>query len=65
VVIDVDYKFLGTEDWYEQVARSRPPKEQPWYHVLVDNSIHQTYVAERNLDISEDINVIHHFDEYA
>jgi heat shock protein HspQ len=48
VVIDVDYKFLGTEDWYEQVARSRPPKEQPWYHVLVDNSIHQTYVAERN-----------------
>jgi heat shock protein HspQ len=60
VVIDVDYKFLGTEDWYEQVARSRPPKEQPWYHVLVDNSIHQTYVAERNLDIIEDINVIHH-----
>ena len=60
VVIDVDYKFMGSEQWYEQVARSRPPKDQPWYHVLVDNSIHQTYVAERNLEISEDISVIHH-----
>ena len=60
VIIDVDYKFLGSEQWYEQVARSRPPKDQPWYHVLVGESVHQTYVAERNLEISEDVSAIHH-----
>ena len=60
VIIDVDYKFMGSEQWYQQVARSHPPKDQPWYHVLVGNSIHLTYVAERNLEISEDISLINH-----
>ena len=49
VVFDVDPIFLGSEEWYEQVAKSRPPKDEPWYHVLVHNAVHQTYVAERNL----------------
>lgn len=49
VVVDVDAIFQGTEDWYETMARSRPPRNQPWYHVLVDGAEHQTYVAERNL----------------
>ncbi|WP_428354089.1 heat shock protein HspQ [Methyloprofundus sp.] len=60
VIIDVDYKFLGSEQWYQEVARSRPPKDQPWYHVLVGNSVHQTYVAERNLEIGEDISELNH-----
>ncbi len=60
VVIDVDYKFLGSEEWYENVARSHPPKNQPWYHVLVDNAVHQTYVAERNLESSVEQKSIHH-----
>ena len=50
VVFDVDPIFLGSEEWYQQVAKSRPPKDEPWYHVLVHNAVHQTYVAERNLD---------------
>ena len=50
VVFDVDPVFLGSEEWYEQMAKSRPPKDEPWYHVLVHNAVHQTYVAERNLD---------------
>ena len=50
VVFDVDPIFLGSEEWYEHVARSCPPKDEPWYHVLVHNAVHQTYVAERNLD---------------
>ena len=29
VVFDVDPCFQGTEGWYEQVARSRPPKDKP------------------------------------
>jgi len=54
VIVDVDYKFLGSDEWYKHVARSRPPKDQPWYHVLVNNAVHQTYVAERNLACSEE-----------
>ncbi len=50
VVFDVDPVFSGTDDWYEQVARSRPPKDEPWYHVLPDGMEHTTYVAERNLE---------------
>jgi heat shock protein HspQ len=50
VVIDVDPEFQGTAEWYEAVARSRPPKDRPWYHVLVDGAEHNTYVAERNLE---------------
>ncbi|MCB1154884.1 MAG: heat shock protein HspQ [Deltaproteobacteria bacterium] len=55
VVIGVDENFQGTDEWYENVARSRPPKDRPWYHVLVHNSAIETYVAERNLepDISD------------
>ena len=56
VVCDVDPTFSGTEEWYEQVAGSRPPKDKPWYHVLVHGGEHATYVAERHLtpDPSED-----------
>ncbi len=49
VVFDVDAVFSGSEEWYENVARSRPPKNKPWYHVLVDQAVHTTYVAERHL----------------
>jgi heat shock protein HspQ len=50
VVVDVDPAFAGTEAWYEQVAVSRPPRERPWYHVLVDGAEHATYVAEQHLE---------------
>lgn len=49
VVVDVDPEFLGSEAWYDNMAKSQPPKDQPWYHVLVHDAEHQTYVAERNL----------------
>ena len=50
VIVDVDRKFQGTEEWYDIVAKSRPPKNRPWYHVLVHASNHSTYVAEQNLE---------------
>jgi len=50
VIADVDEDFQGTEEWYETVARTRPPKDKPWYHVLVHGATHTTYVAERNLE---------------
>ena len=50
VIVDIDPTFQSTEEWYETVARSRPPKDKPWYHVLVDGATHTTYVAEKNLE---------------
>jgi heat shock protein HspQ len=50
VIVDVDAVFSGTPDWYEQVALSRPPKDRPWYHVLVHGAAQETYVAERHLE---------------
>ena len=52
-VFDVDATFQGSDEWYALVARSRPPKDQPWYHVLVDGAEHTTYVAERHLEFDE------------
>jgi heat shock protein HspQ len=56
VIVDVDPVFQGTGEWYDAVARSRPPKDKPWYYVLVDDSDHETYVAEQNLsaDVTDD-----------
>lgn len=60
VVFDVDAHFSASEAWYEAVAKSRPPKDAPWYHVLVDGSDSITYVAERHLDASEDLSQVRH-----
>jgi heat shock protein HspQ len=51
VVVGADQTFQLTEQWYEEVARSRPPKDRPWYHVLVHGAGQTTYVAERNLEL--------------
>ena len=60
VVVDVDATFSLSDDWYDEVARSRPPKDQPWYHVLVHEAPHQTYVAERHLDVEPEPEQIDH-----
>jgi len=53
VVVSVDDVFQGTDEWYQEVAKSRPPKDRPWYHVLVDGSQAETYVAERHLEADD------------
>ena len=50
VIVVVDACYQGSEEWYHEVARSRPPRDRPWYHVLVHQAKHSTYVAERNLE---------------
>jgi heat shock protein HspQ len=50
VIIDVDPHLMLSDEWYDTVARSRPPKDQPWYRVLVHDANHETYVAECNLE---------------
>ena len=62
VIVDVDSCFRGTDTWYAQEARSRPPKDKPWYHVLVDGASHQTYVAEQNLKADTSEQAIEHPD---
>ena len=60
VVVDVDPTYQGTEEWYHEVARSRPPRDRPWYHVLVDDADHTTYVAERHLEPDDSDEPIRH-----
>ena len=60
VIIDVDPAFQGTAEWYEKMALSRPPKDKPWYRVLVHNADHETYVAERNLDDDPSLEPVRH-----
>ena len=66
VIVDVDAEFSGTDEWYERMARTRPPKDWPWYHVLVEDADHMAYVAERNLEAVERARRIRHpmLDEY-
>ena len=60
VVFDIDPFFQGTEEWYKQVAISNPPKNKPWYHVLVHVAEHSTYVAEQNLNLEKNPKEIQH-----
>lgn len=60
VIFDVDAHFEGSDAWYEQVARSRPPRDRPWYHVLPNGLEHTTYVAERNLEAADPPSPIEH-----
>lgn len=50
VIIDVDANYQGTDEWYNQNAPSQPPKEKPWYHILVHGSVHHAYAAESQLE---------------
>lgn len=59
VIVDVDPCFMGSEQWYREMALTRPPRNRPWYRVLVHDATHETYVAERNLrndDSAEPVN---------
>ena len=51
VIMSVDKIFSGSQDWYNAVAKSKPPKDLPWYHVLVEDAADTTYVAQRNLEL--------------
>jgi len=52
VIFDVDPIFDHTEEWWESIPESvRPPKNQPYYHLLAENetSYYVAYVSEQNL----------------
>ena len=62
VVYDVDAEFMLNNEWYEQMAKSRPPKDEPWYRVLVDGADYETYVAQCNLEADNSREPIQHPD---
>ncbi len=50
VIVDVDAYYQGDDEWYERVAITKPPKDKPWYQILVHDSEKETYVSEKNLE---------------
>src|SRR3954470_16010635 len=52
VVFDVDPEFANSEEWYEAIPEAlRPAKDQPFYHLLAENteSSYVAYVSQQNL----------------
>ena len=52
VIFDVDPVFANSEEWYESIPESlRPRKDQPFYHLLAENSesTYTAYVSQQNL----------------
>ena len=52
VIFDVDPTFANSDEWYEAIPEAlRPPKEQPFYHLLAENaeSSYVAYVSQQNL----------------
>ncbi|MCA9437032.1 MAG: heat shock protein HspQ [Candidatus Omnitrophica bacterium] len=49
VIFDRDPACKADESWYQK-NQTQPDRKQPWYHVLVHDAAHTTYVAESNLE---------------
>ena len=52
IVFDVDAEFANTEEWYEAIPETlRPRRDQPFYHLLAENSesAYVAYVSQQNL----------------
>ncbi len=63
VVFDIDPVFANTDEWYEAIPEElRPPKEQPFYHLLAENgdSSYIAYVSQQNLVADGDGGPIDH-----
>ena len=50
VIYDVDPDFQSTNNWYETLASSRPPKDEPWYHLYAHDVLYAAYAAECDLE---------------
>ncbi|WP_082735894.1 heat shock protein HspQ [Polycladidibacter stylochi] len=56
VIYDVDPTFDNSEDWWESIPEDvRPDKDQPFYHLLAENSEtdYLAYVSEQNLELDQ------------
>jgi heat shock protein HspQ len=56
VVFDVDPEFSNSEEWMEAIPEAiRPSRDQPFYHLLAENSDshYVAYVSEQNLLVDD------------
>jgi heat shock protein HspQ len=73
VVFDIDPVFANSDEWYESIPKEvRPPREQPFYHLLAENgeASYIAYVSQQNLMADGDAGPVDHpnvaelFDEF-
>ena len=63
VIFDVDPEFANSDEWYEAIPEHmRPAKDQPFYHLLAENteSSYIAYVSQQNLVADDDGDPIDH-----
>ena len=65
IIFDVDPEFANSEEWYEAIPEAlRPAKEQPYYHLLAENTetTYIAYVSQQNLVADDSEEPIDHPD---
>jgi heat shock protein HspQ len=63
VVFDIDPVFANSEEWYAAIPEDvRPRRDQPFYHLLAENSesSYIAYVSQQNLERDESEEPIDH-----
>lgn len=63
VIFDVDPVFANTQEWYDAIPQDlRPRKDQPFYHLLAENteSSYVAYVSQGNLVLDDSEEPIDH-----
>jgi heat shock protein HspQ len=63
VIFDVDPEFSNSEEWYQSIPEPlRPSKDQPYYHLLAENSetSYVAYVSQQNLVSDESEEPVDH-----
>ena len=65
VIVDVDPEFSNSEEWYKSIpAEIRPSKEQPFYHLMAENTetFYAAYVSQQNLVVDGENGPVDHPD---
>ena len=65
IIFDVDPEFANSDEWYEAIPEAlRPAKEQPFYHLLAENTetSYIAYVSQQNLVADESDEPVDHPD---
>ncbi len=63
LIYDVDPVFANTEEWWLAIPEDvRPSKDQPYYHLLAENTETEyvAYVSEQNLLVDESDTPLRH-----
>jgi heat shock protein HspQ len=63
VVFDIDPVFANSEEWYAAIPEDvRPRRDQPFYHLLAENSesSYIAYVSQQNLERDESDEPVDH-----